>query len=129
MPNVPIPIELDRTRHLFFDFNALTMASKSVGVPMADFLSSLTTGLKLENVRELLMAGLYHEDKTLTVEKVGTLLDPFLKKPGEFAILIKALSSAVISAFSDETGEAEKKEPGQVPTAMVPKGRGRGKSS
>jgi hypothetical protein len=129
MPNVPIPIELDRTRHLFFDFNALVVIGENIDTPIQELLSNVGRGFDLKTLRAILLGGLYHEDESLTVKKVGKLLDPLLKKPGELVKIGPLLRQALTAAFTDETGEAEKKETGQVPTAMIPKSRGRGKAS
>jgi hypothetical protein len=127
MPNVPIPIELDKTRHIFFDFNALAVVEKFSDVPFHELMAGLATGVSLATLRALVLGGLYHEDNALTVERVGKLLDPLLKKPARLMELRAVVTRALASVFMDETGEAEKKDAGQVPTATIPKGRGRGR--
>jgi hypothetical protein len=129
MPNVPVPIELDKTRHLFFDFNALVIVGDNIDVPVHTLLANIGGAVNLKTLRALLLGGLYHEDNSLTALKVGKLLDPLLKKPAELTRLGITLRTALMSAFADETGEAEKKDAGQVPTATIPKSRGRGKNS
>lgn len=132
MPNLPVPIELDRPRHLFFDFNALVVVSENVDIPIYDLLSNykeLMGKHTFKIMRALLLGGLSHEDKTLTLQGAGKLLDPYLKNTREFLKIGQTLQMAFFAAFADETGEAEKKEKGQVPTAMIPKSRGRGKNT
>ncbi len=131
MPNLPIPIELDRTRHLYFDFNALVVVGDNIDIPIQKLLTDVRGGFNLKTLRALLLGGLYHEDKSLTAEKVGKLLDPLLKKPEDLAALGLTLRRAFGAAFADETGESEKKDAGRVPavTARIPKSRGRGKNS
>jgi len=129
MPNVPIPIELDKTRHLYFDFNALVVVGDNIDVPIQDLLASIHRSLNLKTIRALLLGGLYHEDRSLTAEKVGRLLDPMLKKPADLVKIGDTLRTALVAAFADETGESEKKETGRVPAATIPKSRGRGKNS
>ncbi|MDD5533826.1 MAG: hypothetical protein PHC52_13615 [Syntrophales bacterium] len=129
MPNVPIPIELDKTRHLYFDFNALVVVGDNIDIPIDKLLTNIRGALNLKTIRALLLGGLYHEDRSLTAEKVGRLLDPMLKKPEELVKIGDTLRAALMAAFADETGEAEKKETGRVPAATIPKSRGRGKNS
>lgn len=63
-----LTIDLDRPRTFKLDFNALCEAEGVIG------RSVLRQDLGLSEIRALLWAGLKHEDKTLTVQKVGTLL-------------------------------------------------------
>lgn len=67
-------IKLDKERTLRYGINALARIEDSIGKPIM--------GLDLEHLgmKELLAivhAGLYHEDKTLTIEQVGDLIDDY----------------------------------------------------
>ena len=66
--------KLDKERTLRYGINALARIEDSIGKPIM--------GLDLEHLgmKELLAivhAGLYHEDKTLTIEQVGDLIDDY----------------------------------------------------
>ena len=66
--------KLDKERTLRYGVNALARIEDSIGKPIM--------GLDLEHlgIKELLAivhAGLYHEDKSLTVEQVGDLIDDY----------------------------------------------------
>jgi hypothetical protein len=132
MPNRPIPIELDKTRHLYFDFNALVVVGENIDVPIQELLANYqkyTQRNPLKVMRALLLGGLSNEDNSLTLQKVGVLLDPLLKDTKRFIKVGEIIRQAFFSAFMDETGEAEKKDEGRVPTATIPKSRGRGKNT
>jgi len=67
-------IELDKPRTLRYGLNALVTIEEQIGKPL--------TGLDFNNVsvkdlRAILYAGLFHEDKELTPEKVADLVDEF----------------------------------------------------
>ena len=67
-------IELDKPRTLRYGLNALVTIEEQIGRPL--------TGLDFNNVsvkdlRAILYAGLFHEDKELTPEKVADLVDDF----------------------------------------------------
>ena len=80
-------IELDKPRTLRYGLNALVIIEEQIGKPL--------TGLDFNNVsvkdlRAILYAGLFHEDKSLTPEKVADLVDEFSN----------------IEAISEKLGEA-----------------------
>lgn len=66
-----VPIELDRTRHLKFDLNALCSFEETTGkpIPSIDF-----NALSVTHVRALLWAGLIHEDPELSLTQVGAMI-------------------------------------------------------
>ncbi|WMU08031.1 hypothetical protein vBCtySFA67_00013 [Clostridium phage vB_CtyS-FA67] len=68
-------INLDKERHLKFNLNALILAEKETGIKMSDMANEAKDGLSLEFLRAFLYAGLKWEDKKLTVEKVGDMID------------------------------------------------------
>lgn len=69
-----VAINLDRERHLKFNLNALILAEKTTGKKLAD-LGQNQEGFDLEFLRAMLFAGLKHEDKELTLDEVGDLID------------------------------------------------------
>ncbi len=82
-----VTIELDKARNLRYGMNALVKVEELTGKTI--------TKLDLENIsmkdlRTILFAGLYHEDKTLTPESVGNLIDEYSN----------------ITAVADKLGEA-----------------------
>ena len=113
-----VPIRLDRTRTLKFTFNAFaefeTMTGQSIqGV----FSDSESIGFNM--MRNLLWAGLMHEDATLTVKKAGELME--LADGSNLTKKIESITGCVVKAvqyaFTDpdsipdeEEGNPKKKQ-------------------
>lgn len=89
-----VTIQLDKPRTLRYGINALAKVEDLTGKPI--------TALDLNNVgiKDLLViiyAGLYHDDKTLTLEKVGDLIDEYSD--------INAIAAKVGEAFTEAFGK------------------------
>jgi hypothetical protein len=68
-----IEVELGgKVRHIRYTMNALAEIEDNLGVPLSEMESVKMT---IKNVRVILWAGLIHEDKTLTIEEVGDMVD------------------------------------------------------
>lgn len=67
-----VEIELDKKRTLRYTLNALAELEDVLGVPLSE-LEGVQMGMK--QVRAFLWAGLIHEDKELTLEQVGDMVD------------------------------------------------------
>lgn len=67
-------INLDKERHLKYNLNALITAEKITGKKLAE-LGGEKGSFDLEFLRAMLYAGLIWEDKELTLEDVGDLID------------------------------------------------------
>lgn len=98
-----VTIQLDKARTLRYGINALAKIEDIIGRPIM--------GLDLEKlgIKELLAivyAGLYHEDKTLTVEKVGDLIDDY----SNLNEIADKLGEALTQAFGKPTNEAKEGE-------------------
>jgi len=99
-------LQLDKVRNLRYGMNAL--------VTVEDLTGKSITKLDLENIsmkdlRTILYAGLYHEDKDLTPEKVGDLIDEY----GNITDIAGKLGEAFTLGFgggekNGETGLEEK---------------------
>ena len=99
-------LQLDKVRNLRYGMNALVTVEELTGKSI--------TKLDLENIsmkdlRTILYAGLYHEDKGLTPEKVGNLIDEY----GNITDIAGKLGEAFTLAFGGgeknvETGLEEK---------------------
>lgn len=69
-----VTIELDKARNLRYGINALVTVEELTGKPLTKLdLESVS----IKDLRAILYAGLCHEDKTLTPEKVGQLIDDY----------------------------------------------------
>lgn len=67
-----VEIKLDKLRRLRYTMNALAEIENKLGMPVSE-LDSAKLGVK--EVRTILWAGLIHEDKDLTEEQVGDMVD------------------------------------------------------
>jgi len=88
-----VTIELDKARNLRYGLNALIKVEELTGKTI--------TKLDLENIsmkdlRTILYAGLYHEDKDLTPEKVGELIDDY----SDIGSIAEKLGQAFTLSFS-----------------------------
>ena len=66
-----IQINLDKKRNIWFNLNSLITIEKVTGLKF----SEIGEDVSLEIVRAMLFAGLQWEDKDLTLEQVGELID------------------------------------------------------
>jgi len=69
-----ITIELDRPRTLRYGMNAL---AKIEDITKKSIISIDLNNIGIRDLLAIIYAGLYHEDKSLTVEKVGDLVDEY----------------------------------------------------
>ncbi len=135
MPVRSIPIQLDKRRNLRFDTNAICMLEEELDISFfkivelfgvslddidiaekiaekgAEALSpkvaiDMASRIKLKNLRMLLWVGLLHEDKELTLEKVGDLMDNI-----DSIVLIEKILEAYSVAIPVGR-EAQKNPPG-----------------
>ncbi len=93
-----ITIVLDKPRTLRYGMNALVKIEDITGK------SILALDLGKVGVKDLLAiiyGGLYHEDKTLTIEKVGDLIDEY----SNLVEIAEKLGEALTEAFGGETTE------------------------
>ena len=73
-----VVVNLDKERHLRFNLNALVLLEKETGRSMSDLVPDEKTGkngFDMEMLRALLYAGLKWEDKDLTIDAVGDMID------------------------------------------------------
>ncbi len=81
-----------KKRSLRFDINALADFEQETGMGFGQLMS---TRAVFATARALLWAGLKHEDRVLTVEKVGTLLGKYIQAGGDIGTaLTKAFEAA-----------------------------------
>jgi hypothetical protein len=89
------PVELDKVRNFRYGMKAISIIEKKFKKPIAkvDF-----DNLTMEDTATIIWAGLVHEDKNLTVEKVMDLID----EKGNLQEVMKAMSEAMSAAFGGE---------------------------
>lgn len=95
------PVELDKVRNFRYGMKAISIIEKKFKKPIAkvDF-----DNLTMEDTATIIWAGLVHEDKNLTVEKVMDLID----EKGNLQEVMKAMSEGMSAAFGGkEEGKNE----------------------
>lgn len=108
MPKESVSIELGgKVRHLRYTFNALVALEDELGIPISE-IGEILAKPRLKPIRALIWASLLHEDKTLSPEDVGEMLDP--ERLGEIA---EKVGEAFMLAFPDAE-DASKNESSQV---------------
>ena len=100
-----ITIQLDRPRTLRFGLNALAKIEDITGKPI---LSLDLNNVGVKDLLAIVYGGLYHEDKTLTIEKVGDLNDEY----SDLTEVAEKLGEALSEAFGKGDGE-KKSESGE----------------
>jgi len=89
-----VTIELDKARNLRYGMNALVKVEEMTGKSITSLdLESLS----MKDLRTIVYAGIYHEDKELTPEIVGELIDDY-STIGEVA---EKLGEAFTIAFGE----------------------------
>lgn len=86
-----VDITFDKPRHIRFDLNALVEIEAISGKSLTTLLGDLS----LTTLRDLTWAGLKHEDRRLTRERVGDLLQGYLENGGTTERLIEQLVDAL----------------------------------
>jgi hypothetical protein len=69
----PIPVTLDKERTLLYDFNAFIELEEIYGDINKVFKG--LEGMKIKPIRDMIWAGLLHEDENLTPKQVGKMLN------------------------------------------------------
>lgn len=93
-PNKIVTIQTDKERHIKFGMNAFIRLERELGRPM----TQLGDELSMEDLRTMFWIGLLWEDKKLTPDKVGDLMDVVIEAEG-LAFLSNALGEAVQGAM------------------------------
>lgn len=96
-----------RRRSLRYDINALADFEQLTGMGFGQLMH---TKAVFATARAMLWCGLKHEDRTLTVEQVGTLMFQYMKEmKGSIDELLTACFEAANEqgAFGDMTGDGE----------------------
>ena len=109
MPVQSIPIELGKkTYHLRLGTNALAVLNEK-GISLSDLSEKKLTGLEAIPIfRTIFWAGLLHEDKELTLEMAGDLMD----EAPSFMFIAEKMIEAMTAAFP-AADDKEKNVPGQ----------------
>lgn len=89
------PIELDKTRNFRYGMKAISLIEKKLKKPMSKI--DLDNGT-MEETATMIWAGLHHEDKSLTVDKVMDLVD----EHSNLVTVAEAMGKAMAEAFGGD---------------------------
>lgn len=126
-----VQIDLDKTRHLKFNHNAIAVLENVVGKTVSEIFSSLGTAMGFDMLRTLLYAALIHEDFSLRKKPtheglwlVGEWIEESIgDTPLERLSYVQGkLTEALTAAF----GEPQKNVETPAPTAGASLGSGTG---
>jgi hypothetical protein len=67
-----VAIELDKVRHLQFDFNSASAFEEATGKSVFEVAS--IKGMGARDMRAFIWACLIHEDESLTIKQVGSMI-------------------------------------------------------
>ena len=93
-----ITIQADKTRMLRFSINAMIEYKQTKGEDIMKALSRLENEFDFEFFRYLFYIGLKHEDKELTEEKRGEILDILFEEHG-MEYVAEILGETIAKAF------------------------------
>lgn len=95
------PIQLDKSRNLRYGMKAISLIEKKFKKPISKVdMDNMT----MEDTAVMIWAGLVHEDKDLTPEKVMDLIDNHSTLPD----VLEVMGEAIKGAFGKEEGKEEK---------------------
>ena len=99
-----IPIKLDKMRNFRYGMKAISLMEKKLGKPAAKINFEEMT---MEEIATVVWAGLAHEDKELTPDKVMDLIDDH----ADITTVITAAGEALTAAFGvkEKPGKNAKK--------------------
>lgn len=96
------PVRLDKSRNFKYGMKAISLVEKKFKKPMSKIdMNDLT----MEEMAILIWAGLVHEERALTPEKVMDLVDEY----SSVTAVATLMGEAITEAFG-VTGEEEKNE-------------------
>jgi hypothetical protein len=101
------PIKLDKIRNLKFDMRAINRIEKKYGKPLMKIEGMQDGMLTMDETATIIWAGLAHEDKELTPDKVMDLIDDHSNLRDVSKEMWKALNSAF--GADEETEVTEEK--------------------
>ena len=115
-----VPIEIDnKTRNLRYDMNAISDLEDRIKTSIFSLLGSERIGFG--STRQLLWAGLRHEDKGLTLEKAGDILQRYIEAGNRLAdissLIVRALELAGVLAAAGVEDEPDSEGNGQTGAA------------
>lgn len=115
-----------KTRFLRYDMNAMADFEEKTGMGLAQLMSSNAI---FATTRAMLWAGLKHQDRGLTIDRVGQWMQAYVEAGGDVQTLLGACFEAAAKQRaipglkrSDEVEGDGTENPPATPTALSPTG-------
>lgn len=97
------PIKLDKMRNLKYGMRAIDLIEKKFGKPIMEIEGINNGNLTMEEYATIIWAGLQHEDKELTPDKVMDLIDIY----SSIVEVAKVMWKAINDVFKTNEEESE----------------------
>lgn len=91
-----ITIQADKARNLRYTFNSLMTLEENLDRPITE----IGNNISFKDINVLVWAGLLHEDKDLTREQAGDIIDEVIENEG-LQSLIDKVSQALTNTFGN----------------------------
>lgn len=101
------PIKLDKVRNFRYGMRAIDLIEKKYGKPIMEIDGISDGKITMEDYATLMWAGLVHEDKELTPERVMDLVDEYSNIREVSKVMWEALND--VFKVDDEEVETEEK--------------------
>lgn len=101
------PIQLDKARNFKYGMRAISLIEKKFKKPVAKIdMDNLT----MEEAATLIWAGLQHEERKLTPDKVMDLVDDY----SDITTVLNAMGEAFQGAFGTKEEDQKEEEPAEA---------------
>lgn len=102
------PIKLDKVRNFRYGMKAISLIEESFGKPIMDIEGIENGRMTMKDYAVLIWAGLSHEDKDLTPDKVMDLVDEHSSIAEVSKVMWKALNDVFKIDGTEENNTKEK---------------------
>ena len=99
-----VQIKMDKERNLKYGMNAVIKLEKDLGMSITE----MQEGMSMENLVKIAFYGLKWEDKKLTIEDVGDLMDSAIEHYETFDEVIKLIMEAFTATFGKKALPSKK---------------------
>lgn len=109
-----VNIDLDKPRHIRYDYNSVCDFEEKSNKSIQELMTNDGLKLGFSSLRNLLWAGLKWEENGLTVQRVGNMIQDFLKEGRSMEELGDAICKAFeVSGLFTKTDEKNLKPEGE----------------
>lgn len=103
-------IQLDKLRKFRYDYNAVADIEERAGMGLPAMLNAQQIGFNV--IRLLVWGGLKWDDKGLTIQRAGNMLQTFLTNGGDLAEVLENVRALLVEAkllseVEDDEGNSE----------------------